>query len=415
MSERDGWNHLYLLDGASGAVTQSDHQRRVGGSRRRPRRRRATADLFQRRRHVCGPRSVSAALLPHQLRRHRSDAADRRRMPITRCRSHPTSSTTSTRIRASTWRRCRSCGGSATASLVAEIERGDISELVKSGWKAPEVFVAKGRDGKTDIWGIIVRPTSLRSREEISRDRKHLRRPARFARAEVVFAVHRPSVAGRARLHRRADRRHGHVESLEGVSRRRVEEPRRRRLPRSHSLAQGGGREVSVRTTSRAWASTAARPAARTRSARCCSIPSSTRSRCPMSAATTTAWTRSGGTSSGWDGRSARSIRPRPTSTTRGGCREASCWSRRNSTPTSIRRRRYQVVNALIKANKTFDMLVIPGGSHGAGRSAEHPEYGERKRFDFFVQHLLGQQPPDWNQSAPKTTTDAGPGGQAKR
>ena len=33
-----------------------------------------------------------------------------------------------------------------------------------------------------------------------------------------------------------------------------------------------------------------------------------------------------------------------------------------------------QVVNALIKANKTFDLLIIPGGSHGAGRTAEHPD-----------------------------------------
>jgi dienelactone hydrolase len=51
-----------------------------------------------------------------------------------------------------------------------------------------------------------------------------------------------------------------------------------------------------------------------------------------------------------------------------------------------------QVVNALIKANKTFDLLVIPGANHGNGGS-----YGDRKRFDFFVHHLLGVEPPDWN------------------
>jgi dipeptidyl aminopeptidase/acylaminoacyl peptidase len=42
--------------------------------------------------------------------------------------------------------------------LVCALERADDSELVESGWRAPEVFVAKGRDGKTDIWGIICRP-----------------------------------------------------------------------------------------------------------------------------------------------------------------------------------------------------------------------------------------------------------------
>jgi dipeptidyl aminopeptidase/acylaminoacyl peptidase len=45
--------------------------------------------------------------------------------------------------------------------LVCKLEEGDIAELKASGWQAPEVFVAKGRDGKTDIWGIIVRPRDL--------------------------------------------------------------------------------------------------------------------------------------------------------------------------------------------------------------------------------------------------------------
>jgi dipeptidyl aminopeptidase/acylaminoacyl peptidase len=43
-------------------------------------------------------------------------------------------------------------------SLVCELERTDTSELTESGWEPPEVFVAKGRDGTTDIWGIICRP-----------------------------------------------------------------------------------------------------------------------------------------------------------------------------------------------------------------------------------------------------------------
>ena len=51
-----------------------------------------------------------------------------------------------------------------------------------------------------------------------------------------------------------------------------------------------------------------------------------------------------------------------------------------------------QVANALIEADKSFDLLFIPGAGHGSGG-----RYGERKRFDFFVQHLLGVAPPDWN------------------
>jgi dipeptidyl aminopeptidase/acylaminoacyl peptidase len=54
-----------------------------------------------------------------------------------------------------------------------------------------------------------------------------------------------------------------------------------------------------------------------------------------------------------------------------------------------------QVVNALIKNKKTFDLLVIPGANHGNGGP-----YGDRKRYDFFVHHLLGVEPPDWNRDS---------------
>ncbi|HZD05440.1 MAG TPA: S9 family peptidase, partial [Longimicrobiales bacterium] len=42
-----------------------------------------------------------------------------------------------------------------------ELEQPDASELLATGWRYPEVFTAKGRDGETDIWGIIVRPMNL--------------------------------------------------------------------------------------------------------------------------------------------------------------------------------------------------------------------------------------------------------------
>jgi dipeptidyl aminopeptidase/acylaminoacyl peptidase len=45
--------------------------------------------------------------------------------------------------------------------VIMELEHGDISALESAGWKAPEVFKAKGRDGVTDIWGVIYRPTNF--------------------------------------------------------------------------------------------------------------------------------------------------------------------------------------------------------------------------------------------------------------
>lgn len=41
---------------------------------------------------------------------------------------------------------------------VTVLEKCGVSELVAEGWQTPEVFCAKGRDGVTDIWGIIYRP-----------------------------------------------------------------------------------------------------------------------------------------------------------------------------------------------------------------------------------------------------------------
>ncbi|MEX1114035.1 MAG: prolyl oligopeptidase family serine peptidase [Akkermansiaceae bacterium] len=46
-------------------------------------------------------------------------------------------------------------------ALVTELERADDSQLLTTGWSRAERFVAKGRDGETDIHGMIVRPTNF--------------------------------------------------------------------------------------------------------------------------------------------------------------------------------------------------------------------------------------------------------------
>src|SRR6185503_6874517 len=45
--------------------------------------------------------------------------------------------------------------------LVTKLEEADIADLKANGWKPLEVFTAKGRDGKTDIWGVIARPRNF--------------------------------------------------------------------------------------------------------------------------------------------------------------------------------------------------------------------------------------------------------------
>jgi dipeptidyl aminopeptidase/acylaminoacyl peptidase len=61
-----------------------------------------------------------------------------------------------------------------------------------------------------------------------------------------------------------------------------------------------------------------------------------------------------------------------------------------------------QVVDALIKANKDFDMLIVPNADHGVMMDG----YAQRRQWDYFVRHLLGAEPPaDYRIGLP-----AGPG-----
>lgn len=48
------------------------------------------------------------------------------------------------------------------------------------------------------------------------------------------------------------------------------------------------------------------------------------------------------------------------------------------------------VVDELIRANKDFDLILFPNRSHGFGREP----YMIRRRWDYFVRHLLGAEPP---------------------
>lgn len=59
-----------------------------------------------------------------------------------------------------------------------------------------------------------------------------------------------------------------------------------------------------------------------------------------------------------------------------------------------------QLVDALVKANKEFDLLIVPGGEHSVGRSTGPIDYIQRRQFAFFVENLARQPLPDWNRAA---------------
>ena len=49
------------------------------------------------------------------------------------------------------------------------------------------------------------------------------------------------------------------------------------------------------------------------------------------------------------------------------------------------------VVNELIKANKDFDLIMLPNQRHGYG---DMSNYMMRRRWDYFAKYLMGAEPP---------------------
>jgi len=64
------------------------------------------------------------------------------------------------------------------------------------------------------------------------------------------------------------------------------------------------------------------------------------------------------------------------------------------------------VVDALIAANKDFDLLMLPNRGHGFGNEP----YMVRRRWDYFVKYLLGAEPPrEYEMHAPAAATSSAP------
>ncbi len=72
------------------------------------------------------------------------------------------------------------------------------------------------------------------------------------------------------------------------------------------------------------------------------------------------------------------------------------------------------VVDALIKANKDFDLVLIPNSGHGYGGVAG--TYIERRRWDYFVKYLMGGEPPkEFDLGAAQAAGGGGRGGRGGR
>lgn len=157
MSERDGWKHLYRIDGTTGQVrnqitkgawvvrdiVHADAKRiffTAGG-------REAGEDPYQRILYSIGldgsglrrltPEDADHDIVFSPDGRYFVDSFSRLDMaPVTVLRA-------------------------ADGRMIRELQRADISKLVATGWKPPERFSVKAADGTTDIYGAIFRPTNF--------------------------------------------------------------------------------------------------------------------------------------------------------------------------------------------------------------------------------------------------------------
>jgi dipeptidyl aminopeptidase/acylaminoacyl peptidase len=393
MSERDGWNHLYLIDGATGAVKT---QITKGAW---PVRHVLKVDE-EKRQLWFSAGGMTAGKDPYFQHYYRINLDGTGLTPLTSADANHTVEFSSdmtmfvdhySRVDLASVAELKRADG----TLIAEIEKGDISALTKAGWRAPEVFVAKGRDGATDIWGLVWKPTRFDPAK-------------RYPVIEYIYAG-----------------------------------PHGTHTPKSFSVTSGmqAQAELGFIVVQMDGMGTSNRSKAfhdvAWQNIKDAGFPD--RILWHQAFAANNPWydiTRVGiygGSAGGQNSMGALLFHPDfyKVAVSYAGCHDNRMdkiwWNEQwmgwpigpqyaassnvehaaklqgklllivgeldtNVDPSST----LQVVSALLKANKNFDYLMIPGAEHNAGRGGEYADYGERKRFDFFVRHLLDQNPPEW-------------------
>lgn len=156
-SERDGWNHLYLIDGRTGRVknqvTRGDWVVRE------------VVHVDDAKRQIWFAASgMHPGKDPYYKHYFRVDFDGRNLVALTTAdATHEVRFSPDMTRYVDTYSRVdlpnvSELHDGPEGRLIATLERGDISRLTAAGFRPPEPFVAKGRDGKTDIWGLVVRP-----------------------------------------------------------------------------------------------------------------------------------------------------------------------------------------------------------------------------------------------------------------
>jgi dipeptidyl-peptidase-4 len=276
-----------------------------------------------------------------------------------------------------------------TGTLVCELERADWSRLLETGWKTPERFVTKGRDDKTDIYGVILRPTNFDASKK-------------YPVIEKIYAGPHGSFVPKAFSDYLSAQAIAELDfvvvQIDGMG----------TSNRSKAFHDVCGKNLgdSGFPDRIKWIRAAAKKYAFMDLSRGVGIyggsaggQSSTRAVLAFGDFYTVAVSDCGCHDNrmdkiwwnelwmGWPIGPHYKEQSNVTNAHRltGKLFLTVGELDRNVDPAST----MQVVDALIKADKDFDLLVVPGGGHGIGESA----YGKRRRRDFFVRHLMGVEP----------------------
>jgi len=160
MSQRDNWAHLYLYDGATGQVknqvTRGDWTVSAIDS----------VDVENRQIYFQAL-AMNSDQDPYFAHSYRIDFDGTDLLEYTQANgNHSVSWSPDRQYYVDTYSRVdmppiMELHQGSDGRTLTELERGDMSAMLATGWQPPEVFVSKGRDGQTDIWGIIARPLTF--------------------------------------------------------------------------------------------------------------------------------------------------------------------------------------------------------------------------------------------------------------
>ncbi len=399
MSERDGWNHLYMFDANGKVKNQITKGEWVV---------RGVDKVDEEKRQIYFHASgTHPGKDPYFNYYYRINFDGTEMTPMTEGdANHTVTFSQDMKFYTDTWSRVdlptvSQLRSVADGKVLMELEKTDITELTKANWRAPEVFTAKGRDGQTDIWGVIIRPTNFDPKkkypviENIYAGPQDSFVPKNFtpytamqAQAELGFIVVQIDGMGTSNrskaFHDVAWKNLGDAGFPDRILWHKAVAAKYPYYDISrvgvYGTSAGGQNSLGALLFHPEFYKVAVSAAG-----------------CHDNRMDKIWWNEQ------WMGwplgtQYAASSNVDNAYRLQGHLMLSVGEMDPNVDPAST----LQVVNALVKANKIFDLVVLPEQGHGAGG-----EYGERKRFDFFVHHLLGVEPPDWNRVELKKPADS--------